>query len=219
MTARRRADACDVQRMIAVVDYDMGNLRSVQKGLQRAGGDARIVRTADEIARADKIVFPGQGAFRDAIARLRSHGLAEAVVEAWKSGKYFLGICIGMQLLFERSYEDGRHKGLGVFAGEVRKFNFNGNAPGLSVPHMGWNQLRWEGDFPLLKGLNPGDYVYFCHSYHVVPDNVGTMNVATVDYGYPFVAALWKDNLFATQFHPEKSQVVGLKILENFVRL
>ncbi len=205
--------------MIAVVDYDMGNLRSVQKGLQKAGADARIVRSAEEIAQADKIVFPGQGAFRDAIVRLRDHGLAEAVVDAWKSGKYFLGICIGMQLLFERSYEDGLHDGLGVFAGEVRKFDFSQQEEKRSIPHMGWNQLRWQGEFPLFDQLDPGQYVYFCHSYHVVPAENDDLTLATCDYGYPFVAALWKDNLFATQFHPEKSQQVGLKILENFVRL
>jgi glutamine amidotransferase len=205
--------------MIAVVDYDMGNLRSVQKGLQQAGGEAQIVRTAEQIARADKIVFPGQGAFRDAIVRLREHGLADAVVDAWKSGKYFLGICIGMQLLFERSYEDGMHEGLGVFEGEVKKFEFQDPGPKRAVPHMGWNQLDWEGRVPLFDGLEPGEYVYFCHSYHVVPARPEQMTVATCDYGYPFAAALWKDNLFATQFHPEKSQGVGLKILENFVRL
>jgi len=205
--------------MIAVVDYGMGNLRSVQKALQRVGGDARLVRTPDELARAEKVVLPGVAAFGDAMNQLRSRGLIEPLLEAVRDGRWYLGLCLGLQLLFEVSYEEGEHEGLGVLAGKVVRFEFSRQrrAERLSVPHMGWNRVFHAGECPLLDGIDDGAYVYFAHSYHVVPDDDGVA-ATTTDYGFRFVSAVWKDNVFATQFHPEKSQEVGLKLLENFVR-
>jgi len=177
------------------------------------------VRTGDELARAEKIVLPGVAAFGDAMDRLRAQGLVEPLMKAIRDGRWYLGLCLGLQLLFETSYEDGEHEGLGVLAGKVVRFEFTRQqrARRLSVPHMGWNQVFRAGECPLLDGIDDGEYVYFAHSYHVVPDDDGVV-ATTTDYGYRFVSAVWKDNLFATQFHPEKSQQVGLKILENFVR-
>ena len=206
--------------MIAIVDYGMGNLRSVQKGFERVGVSAQIVTSAEEIARAAKVVLPGVGAFGDAIDHMRSQGLIEPVIECIDSGRPFLGICLGLQLLFDVSYEDGEHTGLGVVPGKVVRFDF-GDLPaarGLKVPHMGWNQLRWDDGCPLLAGVERGTYFYFVHSYHVQPIEAD-VNVARCDYGMEFVAMIWRDNLFATQFHPEKSQQHGLRILENFSKL
>jgi glutamine amidotransferase len=205
--------------MIAVVDYGMGNLRSVQKALQRAGGDARIVQTGAELSRADKIVLPGVGAFRDAIDRLRSHGLDQALTEAIRGGTPLLGICLGLQMLFEVSHEDGEHRGLGIFRGQVVRFDFPPAPQGaLRVPQIGWNQIRWDRPVPMLEGIASGAYVYFCHSYYVRPAEAGII-ATTTDYGGTYASSVWKDNIFATQFHPEKSQAVGLRIMENFVRL
>ena len=206
--------------MIAVVDYGMGNLRSVQKALQRVGGDARVVETPDELARADKIVLPGVGAFRDAMDRLRDQSLTGPLTDAIRAGRPFLGICLGLQLLFEVSHEDGRHDGLGVLAGEVVRFDFasGGRGRALRVPQMGWNRIRWRRRCPLLEGIEHGAYVYFAHSYHVAPADE-SITLTTTEYGYRFPSSVWRDNLFATQFHPEKSQAVGLKLLENFVNL
>jgi glutamine amidotransferase len=205
--------------MIAIVDYDMGNLRSVQKALAHVGGDAQIVTRPEQIARAEKIVFPGQGAFRDAIHRLRSHHLDEPILEAFRAGKPFLGICLGLQLLFEVSHEDGRHEGLGLLGGPVRKFTFdNTNGRKLSVPQIGWNAIAWDRQSALMRGIEPGSYVYFCHSYYVDPADP-SVTLLTAEYGRPYTAGIEVDNLFAVQFHPEKSQAVGLQMLENFVRL
>ncbi|MFP4353969.1 MAG: imidazole glycerol phosphate synthase subunit HisH [Phycisphaerae bacterium] len=205
--------------MIAIVDYDMGNLRSVQKALLHVGADAQIVTRPEQIARAEKIVFPGQGAFKDAIARLRDHGLAEPVLEAFRAGKPFLGICLGLQLLFESSCEDGQHEGLGLLEGDVRKFEFNNdNGRKLSVPQIGWNAITWDRHSELMRGIEQGSYVYFCHSYYVAPTDA-SVTLLQAEYGHPYTAGIEKDNLFAVQFHPEKSQAVGLKMLENFVRL
>jgi glutamine amidotransferase len=204
--------------MIAVVDYGMGNLRSVQKALQRVGGDARIVETPDAVSSAEKLVLPGVGAFADAMDRLRGQGLVEPLVEAARSDRPFLGICLGLQLLFEVSYEDGRHEGLGVLAGEVVRFDFSARRNKLRVPQMGWNRIRWRRRCPLLEGIPHGAYVYFAHSYHVAPADE-KVTLTTTEYGYRFPSSVWRDNLFATQFHPEKSQAVGLKLLENFVNL
>jgi glutamine amidotransferase len=206
--------------VIAIVDYGMGNLRSVQKALQRVGGDARIVQRPADVDKAEKVVVPGVGAFADAVARLRERGLAEAIRGAVAADRPFLGICLGLQMLFDVSYEDGEHAGLGIVAGEVIRFRF-GDAPAGQaprVPHMGWNRIRWSDPCPLLAGLDDGAYAYFAHSYHVVPADEG-IGRATTTYGYPFTSAIWRGSLFGTQFHPEKSQAVGLKILENFVRL
>ena len=206
--------------MIAIVDYGMGNLRSVQKALQRVGADARIVDTPGELDAADKVVLPGVGAFRDAIAHLRRGGFVEPLIAAIESGRPFLGICLGLQLLFDISHEDGEQIGLGVFGGHVRRFSFEEKppAPRLKVPHMGWNQLRWSTPGPLLAGLEPGAYFYFVHSFYVDPDEA-TLARATCDYGIDFTAMVWRENVFATQFHPEKSQQNGMRLLENFAGL
>ncbi len=206
--------------MIGIVDYGMGNLRSVMMGFARVGADARIIAAPEEVAQVDRLVLPGVGAFADAIAHLRDRGLDRPIVEWVRADRPFLGICLGLQLLFEAGHEDGRHEGLGVLAGEVVRFDFADlTEPGrLPVPHMGWNQIRHGGDIPLLEGVPPGSYVYFVHSYHVVPRN-GDVAVVTTEYGRPFVSAVARGRLLATQFHPEKSQAVGLRILENFARL
>ncbi len=203
--------------MIAVVDYGMGNLRSVQKALEKAGADARIVQTPAELAKADKIVLPGVGAFRDAIARIREAGLDKPLIAAARGGTPFLGICLGLQMLFDVSYEDGEHAGLGIFAGKVVRFDFSSMPSAPRVPQMGWNQIRWMRDIPALRGVEAGAYVYFAHSYYVQPADPSII-ATTTQYGCEYASSVCKGNLFATQFHPEKSQAVGLKILENFVR-
>ena len=206
--------------MIGIVDYGMGNLRSVMMGFGRVGAGARIVTTPQQVAASDKLVLPGVGAFADAIAHLRDRGLDRPIVEAIEAGRPFLGICLGLQLLFEVGYEDGEHRGLGVLAGEVVRFDFTGlpERGRLPIPHMGWNQIEYDGAIPLLEGVPSASYMYFVHSYHVVPRTDGLALVKT-DYGRPFVSAVARDNLLATQFHPEKSQAVGLRILENFAGL
>ena len=205
--------------MIAIVDYGMGNLRSVAKAVQRCGGDARLITRPDELVGADKIILPGVAAFGDAMAELRSLGLVEPIVQAVKSGVPYLGFCLGLQLLFEVGYEDGEQPGLGILPGKIVRFDFSKltNPGRLSVPHMGWNQINHVRPCPMLAGIPDGAYVYFAHSYHVeAPESLA---VTTTDYGYRFTSSVWRDNVFATQFHPEKSQAVGLRLLENFVRL
>jgi glutamine amidotransferase len=200
---------------IVIVDYGMANLRSVQKAFERVGAAAEITSDPAAVAAADKVVLPGVGAFRDAIARLRESGLAGPIVSHIDAGRPFLGICLGLQLLFTRSHEDGVHDGLNVLPGEVVRFP---RVPGLKVPHMGWNHLNFRGDCPLFRGLPAESAVYFVHSYYAAPVDPG-LTSATADYPEPFTAAVWRDNLFATQFHPEKSQAVGLTMLKNFARL
>lgn len=207
--------------MIAIIDYGIGNLRSVQKALQQVGGDARLISTPSELESAKKIVLPGVAAFGDAMDNLSQMGLVEPLTMAIKSGVPYLGFCLGLQLLFDVSHEDGMHLGLGIFPGKVARFQHDPSmsADRLAVPHMGWNQIHMTPQScPMLNGIENGDYVYFAHSYHVVPADQSIV-AATTDYGYPFVSAVWRDNIFATQFHPEKSQAVGLKLLENFVKL
>jgi len=206
--------------MIAVVDYGMGNLRSVAKALQHVGGDVHIVQTASELAGAEKVVLPGVGAFGEAMARLRSQRLVDPLARAASNGSPFLGICLGLQLLFDVSYEGAEHTGLGVLAGKVVRFVFDPKVIGqdLSVPHMGWNTVHWSRPCPLLHGLDSGCHAYFAHSYYVVPLDAEVTCTAT-EYGYWFTSSIWRDNVFAMQFHPEKSQAVGLRMLENFVRL
>jgi len=206
--------------MIAIIDYDIGNLRSVQKAIEHVGADARLITTPRELARADKVVLPGVAAFGDAIDELRSMGLAEPLRNAVAEGMPFLGFCLGLQLLFEESSENGRHAGLGILPGKVVRFEFSlADLAGhrLSVPHMGWNQLSIRRPCPMLEGIDDGAFVFFAHSYHVVPADE-TVIATTTDYGMEFVSSVWKDNIFATQFHPEKSQAVGLRLLENFVK-
>ena len=207
--------------MIAIIDYDIGNLRSVQKALEHVGAEARLITTPQELARADKVVLPGVAAFGDAIEELRSMGLVDPLRKAVAEGMPFLGFCLGLQLLFETSSENGRHTGLGILPGEVVRFDFSSaDLAGhrLSVPHMGWNQLDIRRPCAMLDGIDDGAFVYFAHSYHVVPADESVIATTTA-YGMEFVSSVWKDNIFATQFHPEKSQAVGLRLLENFVRI
>jgi glutamine amidotransferase len=206
--------------MIGIIDYEMGNLGSVLKGFEKVGGDARIINTPEEIAKVDKLVLPGVGAFADAIRTLREKELVGPILEYVAGGRPFLGICLGLQLLFDVSYEDGEHTGLGIIPGKVVPFDFSNiqTERKLKIPHMGWNQLRWQRPVPVLAGLEQGCSVYFVHSYYVVPDDPAVTATVT-DYGVDFTSMIWKDNVYATQFHPEKSQKVGLKMLENFARL
>jgi glutamine amidotransferase len=197
------------------VDYGMGNLRSVQKGLEKVGQPAIITSDPNRIAEADKVVLPGVGAFCDAIARLHDAGMVEPLVNHVRAGKPFLGICLGLQLLFSKSYEDGVYAGLDLFAGEVVRFP---EALGLKVPHMGWNHLHIRRPAPLLCGLADQSAVYFVHSYYVVPKDRKVIATET-DYPTPFTSMIWQDNVYATQFHPEKSQRIGLSILHNFAQL
>jgi glutamine amidotransferase len=200
---------------IVIVDYGMANLRSVQKAFEKQGHAAQISGDPNRVAEADKLVLPGVGAFRDAIARLRDAGLVPPIVEHVRAGKPFLGICLGLQMLFTTSHEDGEYRGLDLFPGEVVRF---ADVPGLKVPHMGWNQLRVVRPAPVLRGLPADPAVYFVHSYYVVPRDPALVATET-DYPTPFASAVWHENVFATQFHPEKSQRVGLAMLQNFAGL
>ena len=201
--------------MIYIIDYGMGNLRSVQKSFEKVGHQAIVTSDPADVAAAGKVVLPGVGAFEDAMAELRSRRLLEPVLEAINSGRPFLGICLGLQVLFERSYENGVHEGFGVLPGEVVRFDL---PPEFSVPHMGWNQLTIPRRPPILEGIEEGTYFYFVHSYYVAPQDPEVV-AAETDYGGPFCSMIWRDNLYATQFHPEKSQSDGLKILKNFAEL
>jgi imidazole glycerol-phosphate synthase subunit HisH len=197
---------------ILIVDYGMANLRSVQKAFERVGHSAIISGDPDRVGSADKLVLPGVGAFRDAIARLHESRLVVPLLDHLRGGKPFFGICLGLQLLFTTDHEDGTWKGLDFFAGEVVRFD---DVPGLKVPHMGWNQLRVLRPAPPLAGFPEQGSVYFVHSYHAVPRDE-TIVAATADYPTPFAAAVWRDHVFATQFHPEKSQAIGLEMLRRF---
>jgi glutamine amidotransferase len=201
--------------LIVIVDYGMGNLRSVQKAFEKLGHAATISSDPDRLAGADKLVLPGVGAFRDAIARLRSAELARPIIDHVQRGKPFLGICLGLQLLFTRSFEDGEYPGLDLFPGEVVRFDA---ASGVKVPHMGWNQLHIRRQAPVFRSLPPDPSVYFVHSYHVIPRDP-ELTATETDYPTPFTSAIWHDHVFATQFHPEKSQAVGLTILHEFAAL
>jgi glutamine amidotransferase len=201
-----------MSKPILIVDYGMGNLRSVQKAFERLGYPAVVSSDPNQLAEADKVVLPGVGAFADAMARLRQAGLVEPLVAHVRAGKPFLGICLGLQLLFTTSQEDGLHAGLDLFPGEVVRFPA---LPGLKVPHMGWNQLRRRQAAPCLEGVPDNASVYFVHSYYVVPRDPQLVATET-DYPTPFASAIWYERVFATQFHPEKSQRLGLRILHNF---
>lgn len=198
--------------MITIVDYGMGNLRSVQKAFERVGAGARIVDRPSEVAAAEQLVLPGVGAFRDGIGELRRKGLVGPVVDHVAAGKPFLGICLGLQLLFDVSYEGGEHEGLGVVRGRVERLP---EQAGFKVPHMGWNRLRRQGEHVVLADIPDDAHFYFVHSYHVVPEEESVV-AARTDYIIPFVSAVARDNLFAVQFHPEKSQRHGLQLLKNF---
>jgi len=202
--------------MIAVVDYGMGNLRSVAKALEHVGGEVAVTADHALIADADAVVLPGVGAFGRCMDNLLAAGLEEPVRTAVKSGKPFLGICVGMQILFEESEEFGPVTGLGILPGKVRRFVPHEAA--RKIPHMGWNALQIEHRAPVLRGVADGAYVYFVHSYYVAAAEPSIV-AATTTYGVPFAACVVRDNVFATQWHPEKSQKVGLKLLANFVAL
>lgn len=197
---------------IAIIDYQMGNLRSVQKGFEKVGHAAAITSDPAELARAEKIVLPGVGAFGDAIAELRRRELVEPIKAAIEAGKPFLGICLGLQLLFDVGYENGEFEGLGVLRGKVVRFDLPRE---FKVPHMGWNRGSIKRQAPILKDTPEGTFFYFVHSYYVVPEDP-SLTAIEADYGHPFCAAVWRDNIFATQFHPEKSQAEGLKLLRAF---
>ncbi len=204
--------------MLAIVDYSMGNLRSVQKAFERLGFPASIVRSPEEVRRADRLILPGVGAFGDAVGALEKTGLARAVKEFIAAGRPFLGICLGLQLLMEKGYEDGEYAGLGVIGGDCVRFTVDSPPWNLKVPNMGWNAIKFRSDIPLWRGIPPESYMYFVHSYHVRPRDESWI-AATADYGGEFVAAIGKDNVMATQFHPEKSQSAGQMILRNFAEL
>jgi glutamine amidotransferase len=208
--------------MIAIVDYGMGNLRSVQKALEKLGHSARVTSDPAEILRAGRVILPGVGAFGAAMANLnrseaRAQPLAETVREVVRSRKPLLGICLGMQLLLSGSEEMGAHRGLDLLPGRVVQFDFGGD-PSLKIPHMGWNTVHLPRETPLFEGVAEGSSVYCVHSFYCVPEDA-QVAAATIDHGGPFCAALAKDNVFATQFHPEKSGAAGLRILDNFARL
>ncbi|MSP41362.1 MAG: imidazole glycerol phosphate synthase subunit HisH [Deltaproteobacteria bacterium] len=200
--------------MIAIIDYGMGNLRSVQKGLERVGFEAIVTRDVGQILSARGVVLPGVGAFSACMENLAKFGLIEPIRELVRQAKPFLGICLGFQLLFSESEEFGKQKGLDLFPGRVVGFHAGEN---LKVPHMGWNRIDKQKDSPFLDGIASGDYVYFVHSFYVAPDD-GAIVATTTDYGQSFVSSIATDRLFACQFHPEKSQELGLRILTNFGR-
>lgn len=201
--------------MITIVDYQMGNLRSVQKAIEKVGGEAKISSDGAEIADAEKLVLPGVGAFGDAMTELRRRNLDQPIRDFIDSGRPFLGICLGLQLLFQRSYEHGQHEGLGVLEGEVVRFDLPGE---YKVPHMGWNTVTKQSDVPILNGTPNGTHFYFVHSYFVVPTDPDVVALQS-DYGGKFCAMIRRDNLYATQFHPEKSQADGLALLRAFQSL
>jgi imidazole glycerol-phosphate synthase subunit HisH len=203
--------------LIAVVDYGMGNLRSVEKALELLGQDACVTASPQVIQSADRVILPGVGAFGAAMDNLRSSGLEDSVINSIGSGKPFLGICLGMQLLLEESDEQGSHTGLGVIAGRVERFAETHGSPTLKIPHMGWNSIQIKKLCPLFDGVDDDSMVYFVHSYYAVPQD--DVVAATTNHGIDYCSVLWKDNVFATQFHPEKSGTIGLKMLANFAEV
>ena len=201
--------------MIAIIDYDAGNIKRVEKALQKLGADVVITNDAQEILRADKVILPGVGAFGDAMANLKKFGLDKVIYEVVENGTPFLGICLGLQLLFERSDETPGVAGLGILKGEILRIP---DKDDLKIPHMGWNSLHLQNQGRLFQGLSEQSYVYFVHSYYLKAEDEQIVK-ATTDYSVNIHASVEKDNVFACQFHPEKSSDVGLKILKNFVEL
>ena len=197
--------------MINIIDYGRGNLHSVQKALERLGAEVRVSSKPEDILSAAKVILPGVGAFGDCMGNLERYGLVSAIREAAASGKPLLGICLGLQMLFEGSEEDPGVPGLGIFPGQVKLIE----APGLKIPHMGWNSLTWRQESILFRGLPAGSFVYFVHSYHAVPEDASLVTAVT-EYGGAVTAAVGQGNVQAVQFHPEKSGTVGLQILKNF---
>jgi glutamine amidotransferase len=198
------------KNVIAIIDYGMGNLRSVEKGFFKVGVDARVVTEPRAVDDARAVVLPGVGAFRDCMKNLSGMSLTEPIVRSIEKGKPYLGICLGLQVLFSESEEFGTYKGLDIIKGKVRKFRTD-----LKVPHMGWNNVRLLRRPPLFEGIKDESFFYFVHSFYVDPEDTDVI-AATTDYGISFTSMVWKDNIFATQFHPEKSQETGLMILKNF---
>lgn len=200
--------------MIAIIDYDAGNIKSVEKAVKRFGEEVLITRDADVLRKADKVILPGVGAFGDAMDKLSKYGLVDVIHEVVEAGKPFLGICLGLQLLFEESEETPGVKGLGILKGKIVRIP---DADGLKVPHIGWNSLKFEKITKLFDGLKDGSYVYFVHSFYLKANE--DIVIASTEYGTHIHAAVAKNNVFACQFHPEKSSEVGLRILENFVKM
>lgn len=202
--------------MIAIIDYDAGNLRSVEKALLSIGEETTVTRKRDEILAADKVILPGVGAFGDAMRKLKEYGLVDIIHEAVDSGKPFLGICLGLQLLFRRSDESDGVEGLSILPGEILRIP---EAPGIKIPHIGWNSLEVSEGARLFKGVGENPYVYFVHSYYLKADD-DSIVAATAEYGGTLIhASVQKDNVYACQFHPEKSGSVGMQILKNFAAL
>ncbi|MFA5073408.1 MAG: imidazole glycerol phosphate synthase subunit HisH [Nitrospirota bacterium] len=204
--------------MIAIIDYGMGNLRSVQKGFERTGSEAIITRDSKQILNADKVVLPGVGAFPDCMRNLERYNLVDTVQKTIQSGKPFLGICLGLQLLFSESEEFGVSKGLDIIKGRVIRFAgpaFETGEAQLKVPHMGWNSLAIRQRPPAFFDVQDSSQVYFVHSYYVVPEDSAVI-ATTTEYGIEFVSSVWKDNVLGVQFHPEKSQAIGLSLLKHF---
>ncbi|MHB8203411.1 MAG: imidazole glycerol phosphate synthase subunit HisH [Desulfomonilaceae bacterium] len=201
--------------MIVIVDYGMGNLRSVQKGFEKVGSKALVSRDIKDINSAAKLVLPGVGAFPECMKNLTKFGLVESILDFLKSGKPFLGICLGLQLLFDESEEFGLNRGLEVIPGKVKAFRRD---MGLKIPHMGWNQVIFKKDIAIFDGIDNESFFYFVHSYYVEPKQLSD-TASETNYGIMFTSAIARGNIFALQFHPEKSQKNGLKILANFARL
>ena len=206
--------------MIAIIDYGMGNLRSVQKGFEKIGCEAVITADPKVVLQAERVVLPGVGAFRDCMHNLEQGGFVEPILNIIAEGRPFLGICVGMQMLFTDSVEFGHFPGLNVIPGHVLRFPDRMMVADekLKVPQMGWNQISFKCRPPAFEGVNDGSNVYFVHSYYVKPDDSRVI-ATTTDYGFEFCSSVWKDNIVATQFHPEKSQEIGLRILKNFAEL
>lgn len=209
--------------MIAIVDYGMGNIRSVEKGLMKVGADVRVTSDPKVIANSKGIVLPGVGAFKNCMKNLYDLNLLDFIVKEIKKGKPYLGICLGLQILFTESEEFGVCKGMDILKGKVVRFRFDSNPQLLKIPHMGWNAVRLVRVPPIFSGIPDNSYFYFVHSYYVVSENKAIKDNGIIagitDHGIDFVSMVWKDNIFATQFHPEKSQNMGLKILKGFNRL
>lgn len=201
--------------MVAVIDYDAGNIKSVQKALEHLGGQVSVTRDRDEILAADRVILPGVGNFGDAMAKINSFGLDAVIREAAERKTPFLGICLGLQLLFEESEESPGVKGLGLLPGKIIRIP---KAEGLKVPQIGWNALKYPSEGRLFQGVAEGSYVYFVHSYYLQAQEKDIVK-ATVEYGVSVEASVEKENIFACQFHPEKSSDVGMQILKNFMRI
>jgi len=199
--------------MIAIIDYGMGNLRSVEKGFLKVGADVKVTNKPEDVLNADGVVLPGVGAFRDCMGELTNLNLISAVGDSIQQGKPYLGICLGLQVLFSESDEFGKCNGLDILKGKVIRFDLENKE--LKIPQMGWNQLNIKKNNPLFEGIPDKSFFYFVHSYYVAPDDSSVV-ATTTDYEIEFTSSVWKDNIYAVQFHPEKSQALGLQVLRNF---